>query len=151
MNKVEMADDIAHDQQRGPVGNRRQQRPHQHHAHHRRLVDHQQAAIERVLPISPEPAGPLGSTSSSRWIVFAPNPVASLIRLATRPVGAHSRISTPLADRMRRIAVTTDSQESQAETAIAGYIDGFYNPIRRYSTLDFTSPGKFKAEAMPTV
>ena len=40
---------------------------------------------------------------------------------------------------------------SQAETSIAGYIDGFYSPICRYSTLDFTSPGKFKAEAMPTV
>ena len=48
----------------------------------------------------------LGSTSSRRWIVFASNPVASLIRLAARPVGAHSRISTPLADRMRRIAST---------------------------------------------
>ena len=48
----------------------------------------------------------LGSTSSRRWIVFASNPVASLIRLAARPVGAHSRISTPLADRMRRIELT---------------------------------------------
>ena len=50
--------DIAHDQQRGPVGDRRQQRPHQHHVHHRRLVDHQQAAIERVVPVAPEPAIP---------------------------------------------------------------------------------------------
>ena len=48
----------------------------------------------------------LGSTSRRRWIVFASNPVASLIRLAARPVGAHSRISTPLADRMRRIELT---------------------------------------------
>ena len=48
----------------------------------------------------------LGSISSRRWIVFASNPVASLIRLAARPVGAHSRISTPLADRMRRIELT---------------------------------------------
>ena len=48
----------------------------------------------------------LGSTSSRRWIVLASNPVASLIRLAARPVGAHSRISTPLADRMRSIAST---------------------------------------------
>ena len=48
----------------------------------------------------------LGSTSSRRWIVFASNPVASLIRFAARPVGAQSRISTPLADRMRRIALT---------------------------------------------
>ena len=40
---------------------------------------------------------------------------------------------------------------SQTETAIAGYIDGFYNPIRRHSTLDFTSPVKFEAEAMQAV
>ena len=40
---------------------------------------------------------------------------------------------------------------SQAETAVAGYIDGFYNPVRRHSTLDFTSPVKFEAEAMQTV
>ena len=31
---------------------------------------------------------------------------------------------------------------SQAETAIARYIDGFYNPVSRHSTLDFTSPVK---------
>ena len=41
---------------------------------------------------------------------------------------------------------------SQAETAIAGYIElGFYNPVRRHSTLDVTSPVKFEAEAMQTV
>ena len=48
----------------------------------------------------------LGSTSSSRWIVFASNPVASLIRLAARPVGAQSRMSTSFADRMRRMELT---------------------------------------------
>ena len=36
---------------------------------------------------------PLGSTSSSRWMVLASKPVASVIRLAARPVGAHSRMS----------------------------------------------------------
>ena len=30
-------------------------------------------------------------------------------------------------------------------------LDGFYNPVRRHSTLDFTSPVKFEAEAMQTV
>ena len=50
--------DVTHDQHCGFVGDRRQQRPHQHHVHHRRLVDRQQPAIERVLPIAPEPAGP---------------------------------------------------------------------------------------------
>ena len=47
--------------------------------------------------------------------------------------------------------VDDGQSRSQAETAIDGYIDGFYNPICRYSTLDFTSPVKFKAEAMQTV
>ena len=46
---------------------------------------------------------------------------------------------------------TVFMSRSQAETAIAGYIDGFYNPVRRHSTLDFTSPVKFEAEAMQTV
>ena len=49
---------------------------------------------------------PLGSTSSSRWIVLASNPVASVIRLAARPVGAQSSIRTPLTPRMRRIDLT---------------------------------------------
>ena len=39
----------------------------------------------------------LGSTSSRRWIVLASRPVLSLSRLAARPVGAASAISTPLA------------------------------------------------------
>ena len=46
---------------------------------------------------------------------------------------------------------TVFMSRSQAETAMAGYIDGFYNPVRRHSTLDFTSPVKFEAEAMQTV
>ncbi len=46
---------------------------------------------------------------------------------------------------------TVFRSRSQAETAIAGYIDGFYNPVRRHSTRDFTSPVKFEAEAMQTV
>jgi putative transposase len=28
----------------------------------------------------------------------------------------------------------------QAENAVARYIDGFYNPVRRHSTLGFRSP-----------
>ncbi len=31
-----------------------------------------------------------------------------------------------------------------AEQAIARYIDGFYNPVRRHSALDFTSPAQFE-------
>ncbi len=32
----------------------------------------------------------------------------------------------------------------QAIQAIARYIDGFYNPVRRHSALDFTSPVQFE-------
>jgi transposase InsO family protein len=31
-----------------------------------------------------------------------------------------------------------------AERAIGRYIDGFYNPVRRHSALDFTSPAQFE-------
>ncbi len=34
-----------------------------------------------------------------------------------------------------------------AETAIARYIDGFYNPIRRHSSLDYKSPAQFERMA----
>jgi transposase InsO family protein len=39
-----------------------------------------------------------------------------------------------------------------AEQAIGRYIDGFYNPVRRHSALDFTSPAQFEkmAPADPT-
>jgi Transposase, Mutator family len=47
-----------------------------------------------------------GSTSSKRWIVRASIPVASLMRLEARPVGAHKRSLTPLADKIRRIELT---------------------------------------------
>jgi putative transposase len=32
----------------------------------------------------------------------------------------------------------------QAAQAIGRYIDGFYNPVRRHSALDFTSPVQFE-------
>jgi putative transposase len=32
----------------------------------------------------------------------------------------------------------------EADRAIARYIDGFYNPVRRHSALDFTSPAQFE-------
>jgi putative transposase len=34
-----------------------------------------------------------------------------------------------------------------AERAIGRYIDGFYNPVRRHSALDFTSPVRFEKMA----
>jgi hypothetical protein len=39
------------------------------------------------------------------------------------------------------------SFQSRREAAIARYIDGFYNPIRRHSALAYKSPKKFEDEA----
>jgi len=36
---------------------------------------------------------------------------------------------------------------SEAEAAIARYIDGFYNPVRRHSARDFVSPMQFEYQA----
>ena len=33
---------------------------------------------------------------------------------------------------------------ARAQHAIAHYIDGFYNPVRRHSALDFLSPNQFE-------
>lgn len=35
----------------------------------------------------------------------------------------------------------------QAENAVARYIDGFYNPVRRHSSLGFKSPIAFERQA----
>jgi transposase InsO family protein len=35
----------------------------------------------------------------------------------------------------------------QAENAVAGYIDGFYNPVRRHPSLGFQSPNAFERKA----
>ena len=35
----------------------------------------------------------------------------------------------------------------EANQAIAHYIDGFYNPVRRHSALDFASPTQFEKQA----
>jgi putative transposase len=42
---------------------------------------------------------------------------------------------------------TTFLTRSDAERAIARYIDGFYNPVRRHSALDFLSPAQFERRA----
>ena len=49
--------DVAHDQQCNFVGDRRQQGPHEKDIDHRGLVDHQQAAVERVVAVAFESAG----------------------------------------------------------------------------------------------
>jgi transposase InsO family protein len=37
---------------------------------------------------------------------------------------------------------------TEAKLAIGRYIDGFHNPVRRHSALDFTSPAQFKRLAV---
>jgi putative transposase len=39
---------------------------------------------------------------------------------------------------------TTFHTRAEAEHAIARYIDGFYNPVRRHSALDYLSPAQFE-------
>ncbi|WP_414475911.1 IS3 family transposase [Microvirga sp. M2] len=33
---------------------------------------------------------------------------------------------------------------AEAKQAIGPYVDGFYNPVRRHSTLDYCSPAPFE-------
>jgi putative transposase len=42
---------------------------------------------------------------------------------------------------------TVFQTRAKAKEAIARYIDGFYNPVRRHSTLDFISPAQFERQA----
>lgn len=42
---------------------------------------------------------------------------------------------------------TTFHSRAEAELAIARYIDGFYNPVRRHSALDYQSPVQFENSA----
>lgn len=42
---------------------------------------------------------------------------------------------------------TVFQSRSEASNAIGRYIDGFYNPVRRHSALDFISPAQFERQA----
>jgi putative transposase len=42
---------------------------------------------------------------------------------------------------------TVFQTRAEAKEAMARYIDGFYNPVRRHSTLDFISPAQFERQA----
>ncbi|GGE03228.1 hypothetical protein GCM10011390_22610 [Aureimonas endophytica] len=42
---------------------------------------------------------------------------------------------------------TVLQSRAKATAAIARYIDGFYNPVRRHSALDFVSPLQFERRA----
>src|SRR5207344_1553178 len=59
----------------------------------------------------------LGSTSKSRWMVFASKPVASVMRLAARPVGAHKESVTPL---RREYAKDASDDGGLADAGAAG-------------------------------
>lgn len=43
---------------------------------------------------------------------------------------------------------TSFQTRQDAEQAIAHYIDGFYNPVRRHSALDYQSPVQFENRAV---
>jgi putative transposase len=42
---------------------------------------------------------------------------------------------------------TVFQSRAEATVAIGRYIDGFYNPVRRHSALDFISPLQFERRA----
>ena len=75
-------------------------------------------------------------------MVLASKPVASVMRLAARPVGAHSRRLVPLAARMRRMALTmvvlptpgppvmTSTLEISASRIAATWLSARARPIR---------------------
>ena len=42
---------------------------------------------------------------------------------------------------------TVFQTRAEAKDAIGRYIDGFYNPVRRHSTLDYVSPVQFESLA----
>jgi transposase InsO family protein len=44
--------------------------------------------------------------------------------------------------------LTTFFTRAEAERDIARYIDGFYNPVRRHSALDYLSPAQFEKQAV---
>jgi hypothetical protein len=52
------------------------------------------------------------------------------------------------ADQRGGVGETARAQAgSSRNQAIGRYIDGFYNPVRRHSALDFTSPAQFEKMA----
>ena len=83
-----------------------------------------------------------GSTSSSRWMVRASNPDASVMRRAALPVGAQRTRPAPLAARMRRMAltmvvlptpgppVTTSTLEARARRTAALWLGARESPVR---------------------
>ena len=71
-----------------------QQRVHQDDVDHRGFIDDEHSSIQWVLVIAAIASA--GLYSSNRWMVLDSLPVASLMRLAARPVGAARRMRWPM-------------------------------------------------------
>ena len=85
--------DVADEQQCGLVRQGPQQSPHQRHVHHRGFVHDQQIAVEWLLLVALEAAGPrVGFEQAMDRLGL--EPVLSDRRLAARPVGAQSATLT---------------------------------------------------------
>ena len=77
--------------------------------------------------------------------------------VALRGVAKHCRNSQMCVDAVVETFFKTIKSElvwrtvfytrDQAAQAIARYIDGFYNPVRRHSALDYISPAQFERTA----
>ena len=91
--------DVADDEQRRVVRRRLHQRLHQHNVDHRGLVDHEQVAIEGIFDLRLNPPL-LGSTSRSRWMVFASSPSLRSCASPRGPSGRKATVCTPLAARI---------------------------------------------------
>jgi hypothetical protein len=125
----------------GLVRHRLHERLHQHDIDHGGLVDNQQVTVE--------------PTSSSRWMVLASKPVASVIRFAARPVGAHSRRLVHFAARIRRMALTivvlptpgppvvTNTLDISASRIAATWLSARTRPIRRSTRYPGCCPNRF--------
>jgi transposase InsO family protein len=50
--------------------------------------------------------------------------------------------------RKRKVMIIEIHTRNEGERAIARYIDGFYNPVRRHSALDYLSPTQFEKLAL---
>ena len=89
------------------VRHRLQQRVHQRHVDHRRLVDDEQVAVQRVVLARAGSRRASGRPRAAGGWSSPRGRCSRDSRLAARPVGAARAIATPLAPRICRIALTS--------------------------------------------